>query len=147
MSSKLYLGNYTNNTHYSQYALIVNLDFPYNYAQKGELKYKDILVKKDQKTRVIVAGVDDAEDENIGEYFNALCKIIDQYLKDKKRVLIHCRAGISRSPTIVIAYLIFKGMSHLNASKLVKMKRNIVNPNQGFINQLVQYERSRWPKQ
>lgn len=58
-----------------------------------------------------------------------------------RRVFVHCNAGISRSPTIIIAYV----MNHLNigledAFKFVKETRLIINPNAGFISQLRDYE-------
>lgn len=58
-----------------------------------------------------------------------------------RRLFIHCNAGISRSPTIIIAYI----MKHLKISfedafKLVKNTRSIINPNAGFISQLKEYE-------
>jgi protein-tyrosine phosphatase len=50
-------------------------------------------------------------------------------------------AGISRSPTLVIAYLMkTQNLSFSEAFDLVKKKRPIIHPNQGFKNQLLQYE-------
>ncbi|KAJ5611825.1 dual specificity phosphatase [Penicillium herquei] len=60
-------------------------------------------------------------------------------------VLIHCAAGKSRSPTIVIAYLMRKLRIPFNdAIKFVKSKQK-VKPNRGFLRQLevwdqVEYE-------
>lgn len=55
----------------------------------------------------------------------------------KGRVLIHCQMGISRSSTIVIAYLMrtFK-ITALEAYLLVKKRRDIVTPNEGFFKQV-----------
>ncbi len=51
-------------------------------------------------------------------------------------VLVHCSAGISRSCSIVIGYLIIKGWKYEDALKLVQSKRKICNPNSGFRRQL-----------
>ena len=66
-------------------------------------------------------------------------------INDKKqnRVVVHCYDGISRSATIVIEYLMkMNNMNYLNPFKYVKQKRNIIEPNIGFIQQLKLYEKN-----
>lgn len=54
------------------------------------------------------------------------------------RVLVHCVQGVSRSVTVIIAYLIFKEkMTYDEASDLVKRVRGIASPNIGFVIQLM----------
>ncbi|XP_025112847.1 dual specificity protein phosphatase 12-like [Pomacea canaliculata] len=56
-------------------------------------------------------------------------------------VLVHCQAGASRSATIVIAYLMRAcHMARDEALSFVKKQRPIVNPNQGFLEQLQLFE-------
>ncbi|KAH3766151.1 dual specificity protein phosphatase 10 [Pelomyxa schiedti] len=60
----------------------------------------------------------------------------------KSRVLIHCAAGVSRSPTIAIACLM--QLRHCNASDalaIVATARPVVHPNTGFLQQLLQLEK------
>lgn len=67
--------------------------------------------------------------------------IRDAIAKDGK-VFVHCYAGVSRSATIVIAYLMFEhGLSYSAAIKLVKSKRPFINPNDGFRKQLLLFEK------
>ena len=67
--------------------------------------------------------------------------IIDSYLTHNQRVVVNCFAGVSRSTTIVIAYIIYKyKLTLLEALQFVRSKRNIVNPNPGFIQQLKNLE-------
>jgi dual specificity phosphatase 12 len=49
------------------------------------------------------------------------------------KVLVHCFAGVSRSATIIIAYMMQEhGMNYHSAFKFVKSKRPFINPNEGF---------------
>ena len=77
-------------------------------------------------------------------YFNLLNDIsdkIDYFLKQKKGVLINCYAGISRSSTFVIAYLMNKYNMNLDdAYSFVINKRLIIQPNSGFLKILKSYE-------
>lgn len=53
------------------------------------------------------------------------------------KVLVHCNAGVSRSATLVMGYLIvICGFSFDDAYDLVKSKRSCVRPNDGFLKQL-----------
>ena len=62
--------------------------------------------------------------------------------EEENRVLVHCLAGMSRSATIVIAYLLATTpMTTEEATEFVRSKRSIIRPNYGFTLQLEQYER------
>ena len=48
--------------------------------------------------------------------------------------MVHCYAGVSRSSTSIILYMMRKFMWSLDDILLyIKLKRNVVEPNQGFI--------------
>ncbi|CAD8049306.1 unnamed protein product [Paramecium sonneborni] len=84
---------------------------------------------------------DDDEDFQIMQYFQKSIKFIEQNLKSTN-VLVHCFAGVSRSATIICAYLmkIEKKDSETILEKL-KTIRPQVHPNQGFCNQLKLFEK------
>ncbi len=55
-----------------------------------------------------------------------LLPYLHTYLKHNKKVLVHCRAGMQRSASIVAAYLIrYKKYSINDAKEIIKSKRNI----------------------
>lgn len=57
------------------------------------------------------------------------------------KVLVHCAMGLSRSSTLVLAYMmIHENMTLVDAIKAVSMKRNI-SPNEGFLEQLRQLDK------
>ncbi|XP_051554065.1 dual specificity protein phosphatase 14 [Myxocyprinus asiaticus] len=56
--------------------------------------------------------------------------------------LVYCSAGRSRSPSLIMAYLMrFEGVSLLQAHQRVLCARPFIRPNAGFWRQLLQYER------
>lgn len=58
------------------------------------------------------------------------------------RVFVHCCQGVSRSTSLVIAYLMWrKSQSFDDAFKFVKNARGIANPNMGFACQLLQCQK------
>ncbi|KAL7149175.1 hypothetical protein ABFS83_05G022300 [Erythranthe nasuta] len=58
------------------------------------------------------------------------------------RVLVHCCHGVSRSTSLVIAYLMWKeGRSFDDAFQHVKTARGVANPNVGFACQLLQCQK------
>lgn len=79
----------------------------------------------------------DAPSANLKQHFAACHKFINQAFASGGRVLVHCHAGISRSATIVISYLMREhGMNLAAATQLTRSKRWFINPNIGFRKQL-----------
>ncbi|KAK9060577.1 hypothetical protein SSX86_021283 [Deinandra increscens subsp. villosa] len=89
-----------------------------------------------------VVAVHDKSDVNIAQFFDDCFDFINE-AKKTGGVLVHCLAGVSRSVTIVVAYLMKKhGMSSSEALKLAKSKRRVAAPNSGFMLQLKGYEKT-----
>ena len=81
----------------------------------------------------------DAVEEKIYAYFNTTYHFIENNLQ-KTNVLVHCVAGVSRSPAVVLAYMMRKyNLTLREAWLVVDSKRNYINPNVGFMKQLEQY--------
>ena len=130
IKDKLYLGNY------------------YSATQKDELKKRGI-------THILMVGyllheffpedfeyanieIEDDERENIFRYFYTCINFIEK----SKICYVHCQAGVSRSASIVIAYVMFHfKLSFEEALKYVKERRFYIYPNDGFRLQLKDLEK------
>ena len=87
------------------------------------------------------ADLRDTEDENILDDIKRLVPEIHKYLTENSAVLVHCMAGRSRSTSLVAAYLMrYKNMTRDEALEFIKDKRSCIKPNQGYIDQLLEYE-------
>lgn len=75
-------------------------------------------------------------------YFEKAFAFLDSAKDCSGRVLIHCFAGISRSPTLAIAYLMCnQRITFDEAYNRVKSMRPKISPNFNFIGQLTDFER------
>ena len=84
--------------------------------------------------------LDDDPDEPIERVFEEVCKFIEE-AKRGDSVFVHCQAGISRSVTVCIAFLILRRkMSLRDAYLIVKEARPIAGPNIGFWKSLQQLD-------
>lgn len=93
----------------------------------NDFTYKIIPVTDDPSTKLSI-------------YFKEAGEFIRNAIVEGKNVLVHCFAGVSRSSTIVIAYLIRYHNMEPNAGVCyVKSKRPWINPNYGFLAQLKRY--------
>lgn len=89
-----------------------------------EIKYSYFDVKDDPKF-------------DIKSIFKDCLRIIEEEKSEGGVVLVHCNCGVSRAPTVVIAYLMMtEKISYEDALARVKQVRAIVNPNEGFVGQL-----------
>lgn len=104
-----------------------------------EEEYEDYMIGKEdfpgyEWHRLVL---DDDEDERISQYFFDIHRVISEAVANNKNVIVHCAAGMSRSPSLVIAYLMIENRwSFKETYDYVKNKRNIIDPNDGFIKQL-----------
>jgi hypothetical protein len=85
--------------------------------------------------------ISDKPSENISKFFEEAVSWIDQALTESPTnvVFIHCRAGMSRSATITICYLMKAlKMPYIDAVETVRQARYWILPNSGFKKQLLE---------
>lgn len=133
ITEKLFVGNFSASRNYDfisenkiSHILTVANDIDPEYP--SNCKYK-------------IVDIDDWHEEDLSKHFQECFEFIDDGLRNGGGVLVHCLAGISRSPAIIIGYLMYAdGISFDAAYNIVKSKRPIIGPNQGFLQQLTQLE-------
>jgi predicted protein tyrosine phosphatase len=83
---------------------------------------------------------------------NNACKFINKFIKHGDNILIHCKMGISRSPTIVAYYLMYLMYEYMKKKQivhpvlneivdLIRINRPCIRPNKSFITQLKLFEK------
>jgi protein-tyrosine phosphatase len=130
----LYLGNYEA-AQSKTFILDKDIDLVINCSK--DLKYPDFYNKLDRHNfKYIRIPVDDSKN-NVDQILMEMtipkiCPIIHKYLENGQNIYVHCYAGMQRSATIVICYLIYLDMLDNNVKKLsgyykfLKSKRPIV---------------------
>lgn len=84
--------------------------------------------------------IEDDSTTDIIKHFEKTNRFIDEIINDNGCVFIHCFAGVSRSPTIAMAYLMWKyDIDHTDAFNKIHQVRSVVLPNNGFRNKLRTY--------
>lgn len=94
------------------------------------IKFKHINIQDDYYTK-------------ISDYFLACIDFIKQAHNNNECVYVHCAKGISRSVSIIIAFIMKdKKMKYSDAFNYVKQCRTIAQPNYYFITQLLEFEKT-----
>ncbi|XP_044046588.1 dual specificity protein phosphatase 5 [Siniperca chuatsi] len=85
--------------------------------------------------------VEDSHMADISSHFQEAIEFIDHVKQSGGKVLVHCEAGISRSPTICMAYIMRTQQLRLDAAfDIIKQRRAVISPNFSFMGQLLQFE-------
>ena len=99
----------------------------------AQQKLKDITYKQIQ--------VDDSPTESIKPFFFEAIDFIEKAISGGGKVVVHCAAGISRSATMVCAYLMWKNKWKADqAIEFAQKQRPKFHPNTGFTAQLRSFE-------
>ncbi len=131
---KLYLGCYRSAEHLEEMQLR-GVTHVLTVAGGLQPRHTEVLQYK-------LVNVEDYEGEDLKRYFEELVDWINQTIQSGGTVLVHCAAGVSRSASIVIAYLMrTNGWKYKRAFKFAFKRRPCISPNPGFEKQLKQYDK------
>ncbi|XP_046341804.2 dual specificity protein phosphatase 18-like [Haliotis rufescens] len=100
-----------------------------------DLKYPqdDLMIKR--------VSLRDSVTENILPHLESLVDHVDEVARQGGRVAVHCIAGVSRSATVCIAYLVkHHHMTLKQAYRKVYKAREVIYPNRSFWASLVAFE-------
>uniref|UniRef100_A0A1I7XR65 Dual specificity protein phosphatase 14 n=1 Tax=Heterorhabditis bacteriophora TaxID=37862 RepID=A0A1I7XR65_HETBA len=86
--------------------------------------------------------IEDHPYARLHDYFDQVADKIRAVKERGGRTLVHCMAGVSRSASLVMIYLVkYERMTLRQAYHYVKSARPVIRPNVGFWKQMVDYER------
>lgn len=112
------------------YILNVTSNLPNVFENEEKYHYKQIAIS-------------DHWSQNLSQFFPEAVSFIDEARSKNCGVLVHCLAGISRSVTVTVAYLMQKNHWSLNdAYDFVKQRKSNVSPNFNFMGQLLDFEKT-----
>ncbi|XP_037095071.1 dual specificity protein phosphatase 7-like [Syngnathus acus] len=113
-----------------KYILNVTPNLPNMFEHDGRFRYKQIPIS-------------DHWSQNLSQFFPEAISFIEEARSKQCGVLVHCLAGISRSVTVTVAYLMQRLNLSLNdAYDFVKRKKSNISPNFNFMGQLLDFERT-----
>ena len=80
----------------------------------------------------------DNESFDLKSQLSLIVRQISRRIREGKKVLVHCKKGVSRAPSVIIAYLILeKNLLFQQAYDLVRSINSKIEPNFGFLTQLM----------
>lgn len=138
LSNRLYLTSAIGLRHLRPHAtkpthIVTVMDYDY-------LKCTKLARLKDYTWTFIKA--DDKSDEDLYQHFESITNEMNDMIESGAIVYVHCMMGVSRSATLVLAYLIRHLRWSLSEAMVhVKQCRSRVDPNDGFVKQLQQWEK------
>ncbi|CAG2158651.1 unnamed protein product [Oppiella nova] len=129
----LYLGSEWNASNFEELkgkgvGKILNVTREIDNFFPGMFDYYNIRVYDDDSTEML-------------KYWDKTFRYIRKAKDEGSKVLVHCKKGISRSASVVLAFVMKEtGWKLDEAFEFVKNKRNCIRPNSGFLRQLEIYQ-------
>ena len=136
-------------TPYDGFDIVVNLNFPFNKVPLHHIRvYNSAKSQHINSPMLITVGLPDSPEENLIRVLDPIITEVCNKAEELRfhhgrnaKILFHCFAGISRSTSLAIAYLMKTTHKSVGSIyQMVKNRRPIVDPNPGFVRALFEYE-------
>jgi len=111
--------------------LNVSTEVPNYFEKSNDIKitYKNEPFDDSEATDILTNGI-----------LKHCIDFITDAINNNGNVFVHCRAGMSRSGAIIVAYLMqIQKINYVDALKIAKSIRECIHPNKGFERQLKEY--------
>jgi dual specificity MAP kinase phosphatase len=144
----IYLGNGYNASNYSvirdyniKYIVNVTNEIPNYYEYNIISNNNSLCTTHNLDIKYLTIPIYDNSENHIYSHINKALEFIEEAQSNNDgNILIHCYMGSSRSASITLAYLIYKYNFTLSKGlKYLKKKRDIININTNFINDIKKY--------
>ena len=108
---------------------------------RDESEFKFIKPNFPDEIDYLVLNIADSSCQNLIPFFPRVRDFINDCLSNGGKVLVHGNAGISRSASLVISYIMDVSKTPFMAAlSMVQNKRYCIHPNPNFQRQLMEYE-------
>lgn len=144
IDNKLYLGDIR---HLDLETLArLNIGTVFNCANDKDVVTRTSILRR-QAHSPLIHDLKLSDDERQKLELPLLAKQIHDALELGQTVMVNCRQGVSRSATLIVAYLMLhKEFNLIEAVLHVKKSRDCIQPNPGFMRQLIDLELQLRPK-
>ncbi|XP_078620939.1 dual specificity protein phosphatase 3-like [Branchiostoma floridae x Branchiostoma japonicum] len=104
---------------------------PFMHVQTGPEFYEDVGID------YYGVRASDFEQYNLMQHFEDAAKYIHKAVDEEGgKILVHCREGYSRSPSLVMAYLMIYQEHNVEDALIAVRQKREIGPNTGFLKQL-----------
>ncbi len=91
-----------------------------DWSKKLDLQYEDRTPKVEETFSAVPVS-----------QLRLVSRLIEQHIRGGRKVYLHCKMGVGRSPTCAAAYLVYCGIPLRDAKELILSKRSVWNGEDG----------------
>jgi rhodanese-related sulfurtransferase len=137
----LFLGAFNMHAKQAQVLLDLDIDVILNVTIECKHEFQGISLANGKTLQYHRLAAIDTIRQVMDDHWEQAAKILAECKVQKQRVLVHCAKGASRSASCILYYLMKEeGYSLDQGLKYLQECRPVVNPNQGFMKQLKEFE-------